>query len=98
MTEMIALPTGERMRPTEALDATYMSDDLTLHILDMGDGKLRAFTTWGSLMAVGDSAYFTHDQTRRDLGHGTCVTTRHPGGATEGEPLPAKKIPHWVAK
>lgn len=94
---MVALPTGKTINPTAPESAYYFDPSATLHVIKI-DGKLRAFTTFGSLMSVGDCEEFKHDQTCRWMGMARCVSTRHPDGTVEGEPLPNRKIPHWVAK
>lgn len=94
---MYALRSGRKINPTNPEDSDVWSNDLTLHVVEK-DGKLRAFTTFGSLMEVGRGADFQDDQSGRDLSNWLCVSTRHPDGTVTGAPLPDRALPHWVAK
>jgi len=94
--ECHARPTGQRINPSAPEGAFYFDAGQTHYILDIA-GKLRDYTSFGTLrIAVGDRVEMRHDEGRR-LGTAKVIGIRHYDGSWVGE-IPAKAIPHWVAK
>jgi hypothetical protein len=97
-THAIALPTGTRINPATG-EGEYADDDQAHYIIDVGGGRLRDFTSFGSFdLNIDDRVNFMHDQTRRELAfQATVIGIRFANGQTFGQ-VPDKRIPHWVAK
>jgi hypothetical protein len=94
-------PTKTRMNPHLREEADYYDPGQTTYIVEDTDpekNRVWAYTSFGSIMELGDVDEFRHGwDGPRYLGTFRCIGVVHTDGRTEGD-VPARRLPHWVAK
>jgi len=97
------LPTGEKMNPSNPVDATYYDEGQVAYIMQKEDATkpTRVFTSFGELggkWAIGEVIECRHDQDNSLLGIMTVVgTVVYKTGEKEGN-VPDRKLAHAVFK
>lgn len=95
-----SLPSGTRMDPTAPEDNEYFEQGVTIYVLENVDnGKRSVFSSWGSgWMTLGEVKEYHHDQAGYSFGFLKVIGIIDTVAGTVVGEIPARKLPHRVAK